>query len=78
MEQLQYADAAAYLGHRAELVCSLGPSLEPGDRVLDLACGDGGARRLPARPGSDYLGVDASAEMVEQTRRRPSRPSSAT
>src|SRR5207244_10519204 len=38
----QYADAEAYLRHRAELIVSLGPRLEPGDRVLDLACGDAG------------------------------------
>ena len=57
-----YADAAAYLAHRAELVRALGPPLEPGDTLLDLACGDGGfAEHLP---GVKYLGVDASPEMV--------------
>ena len=58
----QYADAAAYLSHRAELVVSLGPRLEPGDRVLDLACGDGALAAF--LPGLEYLGVDASPEMV--------------
>jgi SAM-dependent methyltransferase len=63
-----YADADAYLAHRAELIVSLGPKLEPGDSVLDLACGDGGlADHLP---GLRYLGVDASPEMVEAARRR--------
>ena len=58
----QYADSAAYLRHRAELVVSLGPRLEPGDRVLDLACGDGGlAEHLD---GFEYLGVDANPAMV--------------
>ena len=52
----QYADAASYLSHRAELVVSLGPRLEPGDRVLDLACGDGALAAF--LPGLDYLGVD--------------------
>jgi SAM-dependent methyltransferase len=62
-----YADAHAYLAHRAELILSLGPSLERGDTVLDLACGDGGlAAHLP---GLRYLGVDASQEMVEAARR---------
>ena len=43
-----YADADAYLAHRAELILSLGPKLAPGDTVLDLACGDGGlAAHLP-------------------------------
>jgi SAM-dependent methyltransferase len=61
--QTAYADADAYLAHRAELIVSLGPRLEPGDTVLDLACGDGGlADHLPALR---YVGVDASPEMVE-------------
>ena len=62
-----YADPDAYLKHRAELIVALGPRLEPGDSVLDLACGDGGlAAHLP---GLRYLGVDASAEMVDAARR---------
>ena len=63
----QYADAAAYLSHRAELVVSLGSRLEPGDRVLDLACGDGALASF--LPGLEYLGVDASPEMVAAARR---------
>ena len=63
----QYADAAAYLSHRAELVVSLGPRLEPGDSVLDLACGDGALAAF--LPGLDYLGVDASPEMVAAAQR---------
>jgi len=63
-----YADAGAYLEHRAELIVSLGPQLEPGDSVLDLACGDGGlADHLS---GLHYVGVDASPEMIEAARRR--------
>ena len=61
--EIAYADAATYLAHRGELVLSLGPPLEHGDTLLDLACGDGGlADHLP---GSHYAGVDASAEMVK-------------
>ena len=64
----QYADPAGYLRHRAELIVSLGPPLEHGDRVLDLACGDGGlAVHLP---GLDYRGADANAAMVAAARRR--------
>jgi SAM-dependent methyltransferase len=63
-----YADADAYLAHRAELIVSLGPALVPGDSVLDLACGDAGlAAHLQ---GLRYLGVDASPQMVEAARRR--------
>jgi SAM-dependent methyltransferase len=62
-----YADARAYLAHRAELIVSLESKLQPGDAVLDLACGDGGlADHLP---GFRYTGVDASSEMVESARR---------
>jgi len=57
-----YADPHGYLAHRAELILTLGPRLEPGDTLLDLACGDGGlAEHLR---GISYRGVDASAEMV--------------
>jgi len=62
-----YADPHAYLAHRAELILSLGPPLDPGDTLLDLACGDGGlAEHLP---GIRYRGVDASTDMVESARR---------
>jgi SAM-dependent methyltransferase len=65
-----YADPSRYLARRAALVVELGARLKPGDRVLDLACGDGGlgahllARRL------DYRGVDLSGPMVEAARAR--------
>jgi SAM-dependent methyltransferase len=63
-----YADPAGYLAHRAKLVRTLGPALVPGDTVLDLACGDGGLATF--LPEQRYVGVDASAEMVEAARRR--------
>jgi len=57
-----YADPHGYLAHRAELILALGPRLEAGDTLLDLACGDGGlAEHLR---GIGYRGVDASSEMV--------------
>jgi len=58
----QYADARAYLTHRAALIRSLGPALQDGDSVLDLACGDGGLADFLT--GLRYVGVDASEEMV--------------
>jgi hypothetical protein len=84
-----YADPQSYLAHRAELIRALGPPLDPGDSLLDLACGDGGlADHLP---GIVYSGVDSSPEQVETARRRgrdvvlgdlndyePSRPVAAT
>ncbi len=63
-----YADPEAYLAARAELVRSLGPQLEPGDLVLDLACGDGGLAEYLLPHGLRYLGVDASEPMVAAAR----------
>ena len=58
-----YADARAYLAHRARVVTELGPRLEAGDLLLDLACGDAAfADFLPEEVR--YLGVDGSREMV--------------
>lgn len=65
-----YADAAAYLSHRADVIVSLGPQLEPGDEVLDLACGDAGLGGLLVARGLRYRGVDSTPEMVAQARRR--------
>jgi SAM-dependent methyltransferase len=65
-----YADSARYLAHRADVVVSLGPTLAPGDRVLDLACGDGGLGERLLEHGLHYLGVDASPAMVDAARRR--------
>jgi SAM-dependent methyltransferase len=65
-----YADARAYLAHRADLVVSLGPRLEPGDEVLDLACGDGGLGAALMERGLGYRGVDSTPEMAAEARRR--------
>ena len=66
----EYADADAYLDHRAELVASLGVGLAPGDEVLDLACGDGGLGEHLVRRGLRYAGVDVEPAMVDAARRR--------
>src|SRR5690349_21733655 len=65
--QSEYADSASYLAHRAELVLALGPRLDPGDTVVDLACGDGGLAEF--LPGLSYRGVDATPQMVEAAHR---------
>jgi hypothetical protein len=62
----EYADPVPYLRHRAELVVSLGPRLQPGDRLCDLACGDGGLADF--LPGIEYVGVDADPKMVAEAR----------
>jgi SAM-dependent methyltransferase len=65
-----YADADAYLAHRADLVVELGPRLAPGDEVLDLACGDGGLGELLLERGLRYRGVDSTPEMVDAAHAR--------
>lgn len=65
-----YADVGAYLAHRAELIVSLGPRLERGDEVLDLACGDGGLGEALLARGLRYRGVDSTREMVAAARAR--------
>jgi hypothetical protein len=62
----EYADPIPYLRHRGELVLALGPRLEPGDRLCDLACGDGGLADF--LPGIEYIGVDADPKMVAEAR----------
>ena len=65
-----YADPSRYLARRAELVAGVGTRLEAGDRVLDLACGDGGLGAHLLARGIDYRGVDLSGPMVEAARTR--------
>jgi len=65
-----YADVTAYLEHRAGLIVSLGPALEVGDEVLDLACGDGGLGEALLGRGLRYRGVDSTPEMSDAARKR--------
>ena len=65
-----YANPALYNSHRASIVVSLGPSLEPGDPVVELACGDAGLGEQLLGHGVAYTGVDGSAPMVDAARRR--------
>jgi len=66
----EYADARAYLDHRAALIATLGVPLRPGDEVLDLACGDGGLGEHLLARGLRYTGIDAEPAMVDAARRR--------
>jgi SAM-dependent methyltransferase len=65
-----YADVSSYLAHRAELIVSLGPRLEEGDEVLDLACGDGALGEALLARGLRYRGVDSTPDMVAAARAR--------
>jgi ubiquinone/menaquinone biosynthesis C-methylase UbiE len=44
--------------------------IEPGTRVLDVACGSGQAAVLLARGGADVTGVDIASKSIEQARAR--------
>jgi SAM-dependent methyltransferase len=65
-----YADPARYVARRAEVVTRLGPPLEPGATILDLPCGDANMAEPLLALGYRYAGVDGSAAMIEEARRR--------
>jgi SAM-dependent methyltransferase len=44
-------------------------AVEPGDRVLDVACGTGGVALRAARSGADVVGIDISADQLAKARR---------
>lgn len=60
--------AATMRGSGAALVGAIG--IRPGDRVLDLGCGDGTTALPAAELGADVLGVDIARNLVEAGNRR--------
>jgi SAM-dependent methyltransferase len=64
----EYADPVRYYERRARAVLENGPRLDPGDRLLDLGCGDGEAAPPLLDHGLGYHGVDASPEMIAVAR----------
>src|SRR4051812_32004198 len=73
MSSAQTWDPDSYARH-ARFVSDLGsPVLEllaarPGERILDLGCGDGALTRKLVEPGCDVVAVDSSAAQVEAAR----------
>lgn len=58
-----YARAARFVSDLgAPVVALLEPA--PGERILDLGCGDGALTRALVEAGAQVVGVDASADMV--------------
>jgi trans-aconitate 2-methyltransferase len=53
--------------HGASLIDLLSP--RAGERVLDLGCGTGHLTARIAEAGADVVGIDSSAEMIEEARR---------
>lgn len=68
-------NAADYARH-ADFVAELGgPVAEllaprPGERILDLGCGDGSLTEIVARSGATVVGVDAAPDMIEAAKAR--------
>lgn len=65
----RYRQFAAFVPeYGAELVKELDP--RPGERVLDIGCGDGALTSRIVASGASVLGVDASPAMIEAACRR--------
>lgn len=68
-DPLSYQANAAFVpALGAPVLALLAP--RPGERILDLGCGDGALTVRLVEAGADVLGVDASADMVEAARAR--------
>lgn len=72
----EYVDPAEFMRRRAAWVREWGTRLQPGDRILELGCGDGTLSCLLASEGFDVTGVDISPGMIEEARRRAESESS--
>ena len=74
MPAVQTWDPATY-ARNARFVSDLGSPVvellapQPGERILDLGCGDGALTKKLADLGCDVAGVDASAAQVEAARK---------
>jgi SAM-dependent methyltransferase len=66
----EYRDPSGFMRRRAAMVRGWGAPLRPGDRILELGCGDGALSCLLAAEGFDVTGVDISQGMIEEARRR--------
>jgi SAM-dependent methyltransferase len=65
----RYERTAAELAQVAEaLVAAAAP--QPGERVLDIACGTGNAALLAAARGAEVVGVDAAQRLLAVARER--------
>jgi SAM-dependent methyltransferase len=71
----EYRDPSGFMRRRAAMVREWGATLHPGDRVLELGCGDGALSCMLAAEGFDVTGVDISRGMIDEAKRRAERES---
>jgi SAM-dependent methyltransferase len=64
-----YAANARFVAELASPVIAL-LAPQPGERILDLGCGDGALTEAIATTGAEVMGVDGSADMVRAARAR--------
>jgi len=65
----RYAENAPYVPALGQPVLDL-LKVRPGERILDLGCGDGVLTEKIAALGAEVVGVDSSQDMVDAARRR--------
>ena len=65
----RYAENARFVSDLGQAVLDLLNPL-PGERILDLGCGDGALTEKIVGTGAEVVGVDASSDMVTAAKRR--------
>jgi trans-aconitate methyltransferase len=65
----RYANNARFVSDLGEPVVEL-LNPQPGERILDLACGDGALTEKIIARGAEVIGVDGSSDMVTAARKR--------
>jgi len=65
----RYAENARFVSDLGQAVLEL-LNPRPGERILDLGCGDGALTAKIVAAGAEVVGVDASADMVSAAKRR--------
>src|SRR3954447_1346186 len=65
----RYAENARFVSDLGQPVLDLLNS-QPGERILDLGCGDGALTEKMTPVGADVVGVDASPDMIAASKAR--------